>query len=226
MALQELDLHIHYRPGKRNANADALSRTLSESVSLAEPSEPPVVLAAIQPGEDLSKGGDDCLEKRQHQDPELTMIMEYLQAGTVPKDSKKVWELILTQSQYELVDGVLYHVEADKTRRIIWPTGDRKQIYEEVHAGTFGGHLRETKIHGQLSKHYWWPRMRADIRSRACLTCATQHVGRAAKSPLPVAGPFDCVGVDVKVSNELSWKLVCRGIYGLSDEMAGGSCYF
>ena len=67
MALQELDLHIHYRPGKRNANANALSRTLSESVSLTERAEPPVVLAAIQPGEDLSKGWDDCLEKRQHQ---------------------------------------------------------------------------------------------------------------------------------------------------------------
>ena len=63
MALQELDIHIHYRPGKRNANANALSRTLSELVSLAEPSEPPVVLATLQPGEDLSKGGDDCLEK-------------------------------------------------------------------------------------------------------------------------------------------------------------------
>ena len=26
MAIQELDLNIHYRPGKKNANADALSR--------------------------------------------------------------------------------------------------------------------------------------------------------------------------------------------------------
>ena len=202
MALQELDLHIHYRPGKRNANADALSRTLSESVALAEPSEPPVVLAAIRPGEDSAKGGDDCLERRQRQDPELTMIMEYLQAGTMPKDSKKARELILTQSQYEVVGGVLYHVEPDKTLRIIPPAGDRKQIFEEAHAGTFGGHLREAKIHGQLSKHYWWPRMRADITSwcRACLTCATRHVGQAVKPPLtpiPVAGPFDRVGVDV-----------------------------
>ena len=26
LALQEVDIHIHYRPGKKNANADALSR--------------------------------------------------------------------------------------------------------------------------------------------------------------------------------------------------------
>ena len=69
MALQELDLHIDHRPGKRNANPDALSRTLSESVALAEPSEPPVVMAAIQLGEDSAKGGD-CPEKRQCQDPD------------------------------------------------------------------------------------------------------------------------------------------------------------
>ena len=86
--------------------------------------------------------------------------------------------------------------------RIIPPTGDRKQIFEEAHAGTFGGHLREAKIHGQLSKHYWWPRMRADTTSWcwACLTCATCHVGQAVKPPLtpiPVASPFDRVGVDM-----------------------------
>ena len=32
-----------------------------------------------------------------------------------------------------------------------------------------------------------------------CKTCATHHVGKAIKPPLtpfPVAGPFDCIGVD------------------------------
>ena len=31
MAIQELDLQIHYRPGKKNANADALSRAPAEA---------------------------------------------------------------------------------------------------------------------------------------------------------------------------------------------------
>ena len=43
--------------------------------------------------------------------------------------------------------------------------------------------------------------MRGDIRwCRSCITCASCQVGRAIKSPLtpiPVAGPFDRVGVDV-----------------------------
>ena len=60
------------------------------------------------------------------------MLMEYLQAGTMPKDSKKTRELILTQSQYEVVGGVLYHVEPDKTLRII---GDQKQLLFVQHVG-------------------------------------------------------------------------------------------
>ena len=79
---------------------------------------------------------------------------------------------------------------------------DRFKIFEEAHNGTFSGHLREAKIHGQLAKHYWWPRMRANIHGwcRACTVCASRHVGQATRPPLtpiPVSGPFDRVGVDV-----------------------------
>ena len=60
-------------------------------------------------------------------------------------------------------EGVLYYVEADKTLRLIPPTGDRKRVFEEAYCGKFGAHLRDAEVHGQLSKHYWWPRMRTDI---------------------------------------------------------------
>ena len=34
--------------------------------------------------------------------------------GTLPKDERKAKELALTQTQYEIVDDVLYHVELIK----------------------------------------------------------------------------------------------------------------
>ena len=99
------------------------------------------------------------------------------------------------------MDDVLYHVEADKTLRVIPPGKDHKKLFHEAHDGAFGAHLRDAKVHSQLSKHYWWKRMRADIRwCRTCLTCVTHKAGRAVKPPLtpiPVSGPFDHVGVDV-----------------------------
>ena len=72
----------------------------------------------------------------------------------------------------------------------------------EVHDGVFGAHLKDRKIHGELAKHYWWPRMRSDIVKwcRGCLVCASRRVGHSVRPPLtpiPVAGPFDRVGIDV-----------------------------
>ena len=66
----------------------------------------------------------------------------------------------------------------------------------------FSGHLRDAKIHSQLSKAYWWPNMRKDIISwcRACEVCASCQVGNPIKpylTPIPVGGAFDRVGVDI-----------------------------
>ena len=83
-------------------------------------------------------------------------------------------------------DGVLYRVKADKSLRIIPPAVDRQKLFEEVHAGPFSEHLREAKIHSELSRHYWWPGMHTDIAQLccSCLTCAAHNVGRPVKSPL------------------------------------------
>ena len=61
------------------------------------------------------------------------------------------------------MDGILYHVEVDKTLHLIPPTCDWESLFQEAHSGTFGAHMKDAKIHGKLSKHYWWSRMRSDI---------------------------------------------------------------
>ena len=58
---------------------------------------------------------------------------------------------------------IMYHTEGDKTLRVVIPETDRECLFNEVHAGTFGRHLKEAKIHSQLSQRYWSPKMRADI---------------------------------------------------------------
>ena len=198
LALQELDLHIHYRQGKKNSNADALSRAPEGTLEIP-PSDATVLGAVLEGREACAKGGEDPLRHRQLQDPDLKPIMSYLEDGILPTEDKLARELVLTKSSFEIIDGVLYHLEKDQTLRIAC---DRKKIFEEVHSGTFGGHLREAKIHGQLARQYWWPRMRADIQKwcRACLVCISRSVGRQTKpllTPIPVSGPFDRVGVDV-----------------------------
>ena len=74
----------------------------------------------------------------------------------------------------------------DKTLRIVPPQGDRKQLFDEVHAGVWGGHLKDAKIHGELAKQYLWPGMRSDIIKwcQACLVCASRQVGQTVCPPL------------------------------------------
>ena len=101
-----------------------------------------------------------------------------------------------------MLDDILYRVQSDGTLHVIPPSLDRHGIFEEAHSGTFAGHLRDAKVYGELARHYWWPKMRADILHwcRSCIVCATRRLGHTVTPPLvpiPVAGPFDRVGDDV-----------------------------
>ena len=149
MALHELDLRIHCRPGKSNSNADVLSRFLVETdlVDTAVPTSR-VLLANMQPAQASAKDGDTPLdvptttsfteapsmEERQCTDPELAPIIEYNQTGTLP-EGEATCGLALAWSQYEVIEGILYHLEPDKTLQVVLPKSDWKRVFDEVHSG-------------------------------------------------------------------------------------------
>lgn len=196
LALQEVDLHIHYRPGRKNANADALSRCHTEPQN-----HPFGIIAALQT-EIQAKGGEECLREKQLADKQLAEVIQYPEHEVLPEDEKKARELTAMQSQFVMKDGVLFHIESDKTLRVVLPSPLREPLFNSLHSGKFGGHLRESKMHSEISRQYWWPKMRTDIAKwcKACLVCATRRPGRAVKpllTPIPVSGAFDRVGVDV-----------------------------
>lgn len=68
--------------------------------------------------------------------------------------------------------------------------------------GVFGAHLSDTNVHSELHRSYRWGGMRRDIMrwTHGCLVCNTNSLGHALHAPLapiPVAGPFNRVGVNV-----------------------------
>ena len=138
----------------------------------------------------------------QRHDKNLAAVILYLETGVLPSDERLAQNLVLTESQCVLEDNVLYKVEPDSTLRIIPPEDQREKLFNEAHGGVFGAHLSDTKVHSELRRHYWWSGMRSDITrwTRGCLICNSHCTGRAVHSPLtpiPVAGPFDRIGVDV-----------------------------
>ena len=76
------------------------------------------------------------------------------------KESKRVsiGKIIVSSCEWDFISH-----GTDKLLRHIPPESDRESLFHEVHSGIFGAHLKDAQIHRGLLKHYWWPKMRADI---------------------------------------------------------------
>ena len=96
-------------------------------------------------------------------DDELKPVIEFLKNGSLPTDENAARELVLNKKQYVLLDDVLYHMVIGGTLRVIPPVKYRRDIIMEAHDEKFGGHLRDSKVFGQISKTYWWPGMRKEV---------------------------------------------------------------
>ena len=105
----------------------------------------------------------------------MEAIITYLETSILPEEVNSAKKIALTQSQYLIEEGVLYHVESDSTLRVIPPEAMREKLIREAHGGQFGGHLGDVKVHSELQ----WLEMHKDVSKwcRGCLVCATRSPG-------------------------------------------------
>ena len=146
MALQEVDLEIRYHPGKQNANVDALSRSPLSHFLIADG-----VVAAASGDVVPAKDRKLSLAIQQKVNLKLGPVVEYLKQGVLPLDEMEARKITLNRNNYDLVDDVLFHVEPDKTLKIVPLVAEREKLRNEAHRGVFGGHLWDAKVHSQLS---------------------------------------------------------------------------
>ena len=60
------------------------------------------------------------------------MIRDYLLKKELPLDERKAREIVLQKSEFEMVDGVLYHLEKDKIMKIVPASQDRRELFESA----------------------------------------------------------------------------------------------
>ena len=204
---------ITYRAGRDNASADALSRSLysfppSEGIAQGE-----VQVASVAAEEDITlllqsdpiSGVQTDYSSEQHKDPDLEEMMKFLEKGELPDDLDRAKKLVAQESQFSVIDGILYYIDRrhENRKRVFVPSHLREHLLRETHGGMFSGHFSAHKLYNALLKHWWWRGMYADIFAfcKKCPECAiVTGAGRQHRPPLrpiPVQRPFQKVGVDI-----------------------------
>ena len=123
MALQEMDLIIVHRSGRRNANADALSRFPLPTTADENPTCGVVARLTAEPTDENDLAGE------QRSDVGLAAIITYIKTGVLPGEEKLAKQVALTSPLYTVQDRVLYQV----TLRVVPPPVHFSRGYSKKH---------------------------------------------------------------------------------------------
>uniref|UniRef100_A0A090XF40 RNA-directed DNA polymerase n=2 Tax=Ixodes ricinus TaxID=34613 RepID=A0A090XF40_IXORI len=190
LLLQEFNIALKHRPGKKNGNADALSR-LPYDPAPQEEEELPLLLV---------EGGD--IVQNQRADRFLGPIVGHLERPQNPV----VRKVKRAARAFSLVNGILFRrakgYEAERLALAV-PRTMRQEILVSCHDDVTAGHLGIKRTIDKIRQRYFWPRMFADITRyvMSCPDCQTRKTPPLRPAgllqPLPPAQrPFQRVGMD------------------------------
>ena len=201
-----------YRAWRENARADALSRSPATPPPTVGVAEGEAQMASVDTSDissllqaDPAIGECSDLPSEQQKDPELKIIIDFLEEDKLPEDPVQARKLAAQEPQFSLIGGVLYYVDSrhNHQKRVVVPSHLRERLLREAHGGTHGGHFSSHKLYNSLLMCWWWQGMYADVLKfcKSCPDCAVVAGGsrqhRPPLRPIPVERPFQKIGVDI-----------------------------
>ena len=154
LRLQEFNMTVVYKSGRKHSDADCLSRAPVETPSgCSDDNDDECFLGAVN---------TDNMARRQRDDPELRALIEHLEGrgGTVPRVfSRALPTFVLRQ-------GVLYKENFGGNNTpwlLVIPTDLREEIFQACHDDPTSGHLGYSRTLARIREKYYWPKLPKDV---------------------------------------------------------------
>ena len=148
----------------------------------------------------------------QRKDPELSLMIKYLEDRELPEDRKVAHRLSVEANEYVLENGVLFHLyyprgKGPKSERVIKqlavPHSLRNDVLLAYHDALLAGHQGIKRTYHAIRLKYFWVGMYEQIwyYVKSCETCARakrdKHHRDAPLKPLPVEDVFSRIHMDI-----------------------------
>ena len=201
--LASYNIDLRHKDGKKNGDADALSRCAHADEP--EEEEEVVYLGAMSceetPAAEVIANSDKSLEEQiraaQEADPDIKLAMQWLQSGAENAPAglsawyRKSKEYLLAK------DGLLYSKDSkaqgnfgEKMLRIVIPYLMIGEVLHRIHGHELAGHPGETRAMARAERFFAWPTMRQDITEKVksckeCQECRPDNRSRKVVKILP-----------------------------------------
>ena len=234
-ALAAFNFEIRYRPGRSNADADALSRIPGDSAdkeriidmdsfhAICNSVLPRSYVESLTVSPDLVLYDEDPRgsnignivdwKKAQSMDPDIHKLIEYIGRNKKPSRKEIGPNPLLRQFNYlKLIDGVLHRVttvDEEVKQQLVLPMAHVTTILEALHDDM--GHPGKDRTLALVKERFYWPGMHGDIETwiEECGRCTRRKTPTNQRAPL----------VNITTSSPL--ELVCMDFLTLEPSKGG-----